>query len=384
MIPRHAAPRHIVWVSFLATVLAFCGLCQAWAHQGHILLTRLAALRIIDDPTAPKGLRDFLKANMDHTLADCEALAEVQYVGPNPQDLPQFDTALDKWCTMPDRMKAPPEGLKKIEPYGMPETFMHRLDLEVFSNPPIYKDDLSGKPDVSKIPHDLKDPRWKRAGFLPWRVEEMYHRLVKDFGPGDGIADPDQAQRDAGYLAHYVEDSTQPHHATLDYQSQSYLAGHVAGMPASTQPITMALALLHLPLGVNPHGDLEYELFLNTDEPRATLRKEFWKELTADIDDQSAESASAKITAENFDPFRWDLDILSDSYDYLPFIGRAVQAGYSSGKFDPAVFFNYSGSAKGKTMTIVSLIARQNAEAVLNVEMVYRLAWDEAHSAAKP
>jgi hypothetical protein len=373
--------RHAARVFFLTTILTVCGLCGAWAHQGHILLTRLAALRIIDDPKAPAGLRDFLKANMDHTLADCQALAETEYVGPNPQDLPDFDTALDKWCTMPDRMKAPPEGLKKIEPYGMPETYMHRLDLEVFSDPPAYRDDLSGKPDVSKIPHDLKDPRWKRGGFLPWRVEEMYHRLARDFGPGDTVADPVQALHDAGYLAHYVEDSTQPHHATLDYQSQSYLAGHVAGMPASTQPITMALALLHLPAGVNPHGDVEYQIFLNTDEPRGDLRKEFWKDLIADLDAHNGDDPEENRSAENFDPFRWDLNVLSDSYDYLPLIGRGVQAGYSTGKFDPAAFFNYTGMAKGQPMTMLQLIARQNAEAVLNLEMIYRLAWDQAHRA---
>jgi hypothetical protein len=378
MVPRHAGR-----VCFLMTVLTLCGHCLAWAHQGHILITRLAVLRIIDDPTAPKGLRDFLKSVMPHTLADCQALAETQYVGPNPQDLPQFDSGLDKWCTMPDRMKSGPEGMKKIEPYGMPETFMHRLDLEVFSDPPIYKDDLSGKPDVSKIPHDLGDPRWKRGGFVPWRVEEMYHRLARDFGPGDTVADPEQALKDAGFLAHYVEDSTQPHHATLDYQSQSYLAGRIAGMPASTQPITMALALLHLPPGVNPHGDVEYELFLNTDEPRATLRRKFWKQLLADIDLRAAKNIESD-DIKPFDLFRWDLDVLSDSYDYLPFIGRAVQAGYAGGEFDPAAFFNYSGQTHGRTMTMLQLIAWQNAEAVLNVEMVYRRAWDEAHRTDKP
>jgi hypothetical protein len=370
----------VAWGCFAMVVIGLCGVCPAWSHQGHILLTRLAALRIIQDPSAPSGLRDFLRENMAYSMDDCKALALVQTVGAHPEDSEQFDQGLDRWATMPDRMKGGAAGMRKIEPYGMPEAFMHRLDLEVFSRVGYYKDDLSGKPDVERIPHDLFDPRWKRGGFVPWRVEEMYHRLAAAFGPGDSTASPDDALVAAGYLAHYIEDSTQPHHATEDYQSQSYLAGHVKGVYATTRPGYSALVAMRLPQGVSPHGDIEYQLFENADEPRENFRQEFWTDLLSDIDGLAAQrAAQTGPTPETFDPFRWDLRILGDSYDYLPFVGRAAQAGYATGQFDPAAFFGFSGQTHARTMTIIQLIAQQNAKAVLDVEMAYRLAWDDAH-----
>ena len=164
------------------------------AHQGHILITRLAALRIIDDPSAPRGLRDFLRSQMQWSTDDCKQLATEQTVGAHPEDIEAFDIGLDRWATMPDRMKGGVVGMKKIQPYGMPEAFMHRRDLEVFSSVGYYKPDLSGKPDVERIAHNLSDRRWKRAGFLPWRVEEMYHKLAAAFGPGDEVNDSQGAR----------------------------------------------------------------------------------------------------------------------------------------------------------------------------------------------
>ena len=181
----------------------------------------------------------------------------------------------------------------------------------------------------------------------------------------------------AGYLVHYIEDSTQPHHSTGDYQSQSYLAGHVKGVYATTQPGLMALVALRLPAGINPHGDIEYELFENDDEPRKSFREEFWNDLQSDIAVQN--KAQIRPSVEAFDPFRWDLRILGASYDYLPFVGAATQAGYASGQFDPAAYFGYVGPTHGQQLSMIQLIALQNAKAVVDVEMAFRLAWDEAH-----
>ena len=373
---RHA----ILWSWFCVMVCGSWAACFGWSHQGHILLTRLACLRIIEDPAAPKGLRDFLRQNMPHSLADCQSLAEQETVGAHPENLPQYDQGLDKWATMPDRVKLLPEGRVNIKPYGAPEYQMHYLDLEAFSGQWQYRDDLSGKPDVEKIPHDVSDPRWKRGGFVPLRVEEMYHKLAQALGGEAVAADPQAALEAAGFLAHYVEDSTQPHHATIDARSYSYLAGHVKQIPVTTQPDTLAIVLLRRIEGFDPHADIEWRLFENGDEPRATFRRQFFQDLLAEIDAQAAQrSHQPQPTAQTFDPFRWDLRTLSDSYDYLPFVGRAAQAGYATGQFDPAAFFGYRGQTHGRTMTMIQLIARQNAEAVLNVELVFRLAWEEAH-----
>ena len=91
------------WIlAALALALAAPGPAFGWAHQGHIIITRLAALRIIDDPAAPRGLRDFLSSNMESSLEECRDLALHETVGADPQDDPRFSTGLDKWCTMPD------------------------------------------------------------------------------------------------------------------------------------------------------------------------------------------------------------------------------------------------------------------------------------------
>ncbi len=374
-------------ISIAVVGLIICGMsgvCFGWSHQGHILLTRMAALRIINDPSAPKGLRDFLGQNMPHTLDECKSLATVEVVGGNLDDEPQYTGGLDGWATMPDRIQQRPEGKQPIAPYGLPESQMHFMDMEMFSAHPVYKDDLSNKPDIATIPHDVNDPRWKQSGFVPFRVEEMYHKLAEAFGNGDTVAHPEDALHAAGYLAHYTEDSTQPHHSTIDYKSVSYLVGHLKGLPdATTRPGIATLAGLRLPRGVNPHGDIEYQLFEDAQSPRAEFRQEFWNDLLAEIQSQATQRATApRVAVASFDPFRWDLQTLSDSYDNLPLVGRAAQSAYASGTFDPKAFFSFSGQTHGHQMTIIQLIAHQNAEAILNVEMAYRLAWEAAHSVA--
>jgi hypothetical protein len=372
-------PRRILLVVILC--LAICRTSFGWAYQGHILITRLAALRIINDPSAPEGLREFLKLNDPHTTADCQSLATKETVGPFPQNDPQYDRGLDHWCTMPDQVRILPEGRIKIPPYGQGEAPMHYLDLEAFAPTFVYKDDLSNKPDVNQIPHDLSDPRWKVGGYVPWRVEEMFHKFAADIGPGATVAKPQDALRAAGYLAHYVEDSTQPHHATVDYNSISYLAGHVAGIPVTTQPGSAVLAAMRLPRGINPHGDIEFRLFDDAEPPRDQYRQEYWDDLLADLDKFSKNDSvqMTPLAIEKFDPFRWDLHILADSYDFLPFVGHAAQAAYANGPFDAQAFFTYEGAAHEQEMSMIQVIALQNAKAVLHVERAYRLAWMEAH-----
>src|SRR5581483_10101710 len=255
-----------------------------------------------------------------------------------------------------------------------------------FSPARAYKDDLSGKPKLADIPHNLHDPRFKRAGFVPFRVEECYGKLAAAFGNGESVTNADDALHWAGYLAHYVQDSTQPHHATMDFKSFTYLAGHVKEIPAvATQPGGSLIAL-HVGKNIDPHGDLEFQLFENADPPRQQFRKEYWKDLQADINQLAAGEKPwgdhNAGSAASFDPFTWDLQILSDSYDYLPLIGRAAQAAYASGTFDPQAFFTYAGRAHGQNLAIVQLIALQNAKSVLDTERVWRLAWNSAH--AKP
>jgi len=131
---------------------------QAWSHQGHMLLTRLAALRIINDPSAPQGLRDFLKANMPHTIEECHQLATVDVIGGDPKNLTGFDAA----ATLPDRIQSTPDGKKPLEPYNAPEFQMHFMDMEWLSKDPAYKADFSNRPSLEQISRGVLPERHSR------------------------------------------------------------------------------------------------------------------------------------------------------------------------------------------------------------------------------
>jgi len=65
--------------------------------------------------------------------------------------------------------------------------------------------------------------RANKMGRLPWRVEEVYGRLVttfRDAAKGQGYAGDNAAYLSA-VLAHYIEDAHVPFHAVLNYDGQA-------------------------------------------------------------------------------------------------------------------------------------------------------------------
>lgn len=382
------------FLAFAAALLLAAGAmtspAHAWSHQGHILITRLAALRIIQDDKSPTELREFLQSQMKSDLAACEKLATQAALGPNPA--PDDLTGLDGASTLPDRILATKAGQAKLEPYGLPEANMHYLDLEYFAPEIRYQPDLTSLPKLADFPHDVKDWRYQQAGFVPFRIEEFYKKLLERLGKGDKL-EPAETTHDLGYLAHYLEDCHQPHHATIDYKSLSYLVGKVpatvgGGVKEIKTPLTEGGTAIsyRADKSINPHGDLEFQLFENAEEPRATFRKEYWNELTAriashakDAEYQWPEYKTRPL--QPYDPFTRALEILRHSYTYLPAIGKAAQAAYADGKFDPKAFFTSEDTIHGQSLTIIQIIAEQNARAVLEVEKTIRRAWDAAHNA---
>lgn len=358
---------------------------SAWSHQGHILITRLAALRIINDAAAPQGLRDFLKANMKYDLESCRVMAvSGEDLGPEGKN---YVFGLDGACTLPDRIISTAAGKVKIEPYGQPEAKMHFTDMEWLSKEPVFKKDLSNKPDLGAIPKDPKNAGWQEAGFVPFRVEESYKNLVSEFKKGGGDFKNDDALHWTGYLAHYIEDAHQPLHATIDYRALSFLDGKVSTVHAVRTKLSNGGESVSYRVDrnapINPHGDIEFQLFVNTNEPRKTLRQEFWKELTSRIDEKAKDAAHQPVAIAGlgaaYDGYTLTLQILSDSYDYLPAIGKAAESGYSSGEFNPQSFFTSTDTVKGRQLDTIQLIADRNASAVLQVEAAFRHAWADAH-----
>ncbi len=358
-----------------------------WSHQQHILMTRLTCDRLIGDPATPAGLRAFLSANLpaaDRTPAALERLAVTDVVGDAPN---AFAHGLDRWTTVPDQVRRLPEGKVKLNLYGATEDSMHNLGAESFTatGDHLYHDDGSGKPDLARdVPMDAADPRYRRGGYVPLRAQQCYDDLVKALGPGDAPADPAAAVKWAGYLAHYVQDSTQPQHATVDTKSVTYLAGHVPGIPAAaTRPANAGLAEARLPKGINPHTDMEYTLFASAAEPLATYRRAYWAELQSALatDAPLAQVHPVPPNATTDGVFHLDLTVLGDSYDALPLVGHAAAAAYRTGTFDPAAFYGHAGQVDGHDTTVAKLIGDRNAAAVREVGLLYRAAWADAHPA---
>jgi len=64
----------------------------------------------------------------------------------------------------------------------------------------------------------------EQAGLLPFRIVELYQRLVTEWTLWQAETDPqrrvwiqDRIINDAGLLGHYVTDGSQPHHTTIHY-----------------------------------------------------------------------------------------------------------------------------------------------------------------------
>lgn len=376
--PGHIPHRLVALALLAGLLLAPARSALAWAHQGHILITRLACLRIIDDPQAPAGLKAFLQANLAATRDDCARLALSATVGP---DATGYLTGLDGACTLPDRIQTTAEGRKALEPYGLPESRLHFIDLEYFAPHPAFQDDLSNLPAVEAFPRDVKDPRYRESGFLPLRTDDVYRRFVAALGPPDRPINNTEAVHWLGYLAHYLEDAHQPQHGTMDYKSLSYLVGKVPGVSArqTRDALGNALAVHRSGPEINPHGDVEYQLFENSDAPRGALRRAFWQKLQDDLAALAAHpDPRFAIDAGRFDGFATSLNLVHNSYGFLPLIGRAAQAAYASGKFDPAAFYTFGGTAEGRAMTVLDMIALQNARATMVVAQAIRAAWREA------
>jgi hypothetical protein len=281
---------------------------------------------------------------------------------------PRGADGLSFWSVVPDLNRATDgqgDRARTIEPFGVSEALLHYIDLEYFY--PIdakrsYADDLSHKPSYKDVPRDMADPRWKRSGMLPFRVEQCYKDLVEQLRKGRLLDTPGQYPRDehaqkwAGMLAHYAEDNTQPHHATADYMSQSYFN-----------------ALLR---GPNVHLDVESRLVDDEFDDYTDLRREFWEDFAKSL-------AQAKDPIETDDPWAATLQVALASYDALPLIGRAAVAANSRDgqgwKLDAATFYHFQGVYHGKKTTVMRMKADQMAWAVKRVQRLWSKAWDEGH-----
>src|SRR6266566_8607203 len=212
-------------------LLLFCAsAAQAWSNKEHIQLTRIAAHRLINNPDTPPAMKKWLTraiAGGPQNLDEEKEYLLHKRVG----IIPRAVDGLPMWATMPDALALIDRAQKPIEPFGVALERLHYIDVEWFmknESARTYAGDLSHKPPLENFPKDISDPRYKRAGMLPFAVEHSYRELVRciranrlEDEPGKFPRD-DHAMQWAGFLAHYLQDNTQPHHATEDYKSHSY------------------------------------------------------------------------------------------------------------------------------------------------------------------
>ena len=346
---------------------------SAWSTKEHILLTRLAASRLLADPGTPKEMKAWLR-DAAPNLPDDEgnrAFLLHARVGIFPRNV----DGIPYWAVIPDlealiNSAAPGRG-RVVEPFGVGERLLHFVDVELFmpdESRRRYAPDLSNKPKLADIPRDPADPRFQRAGMLPFRVEQCYEKLVEAVRAGRLNDKPGQFPRDehaakwAGYLAHYVQDNTQPHHATVDYKSASYFA----------DPLSAP----------NVHADMEFRLVDDEFRDYPELRRAFWEALTHALD------TTKDTVGTEGDLFRQTLEVSLASYDALPLIGQAAAAAYGASaidggrpkpsEFDANTFFGFRGTYQGAELSLLELKARQMAWAVRRTEQLWLRAWREA------
>ena len=331
-------------------------------------MTRLAAERLIADPGTPAEMKRWLlAANRGGTDLEGEKRFFLhQRVGSNPRAV----DGLGFWGAMPDVDKG---DRRAVEPFGVAESQLHFTDLELLNTDPArrtYRDDLSHKPTLAEIPRDLQDPRWKRAGMLPFRVEDTYRKLVQRLRDGRLVDQDGQYPRDehaekwAGYLAHYLEDNCQPQHATVDFMSRTYFGKENLRVPSV-------------------HWCVEGMLDDDDHDDHMALREEFWAAFAKEL-------AAIKDPTIATDPWAATIEVMMSSYDGLPLIGRAAMAGFHltgtpdapqghpTEVVDAEAFFHCKGKVGEREMTMLELKAHQMAWAVACVERVWRQAWEES------
>jgi len=362
-------PRFIFrFLLVLILILAAAPRAQAWGNKEHIQITRLAVMRLLDEPTTPDAMKDWLR-QVTPGLRDFKAERDY-FLNARVGLIVRDADGLPYWATMPDMM-VNADARTKLEPYGVAERLMHFIDLEFFAKDESkrrYAHDLSGKPAFEDVPRDVSDPRYQQAGFLPFRVEECYKQLVRAIGEGKLTDTPGQFPRDdhaakwAGYLAHYLEDNTQPHHSSIEYKSASYFARKQQAP--------------------NVHAEMEYRMNDDDAADFMTLREEFWTIFEKDLKD-------FKDPVTTKDPWAASLQVSLQSYDALPMVGLAAMAASAQAgtpdkptgaakPLDTEVFFRFKGRYLGREMTVMEMKSYQQAWAVVRVATMWRQAWKEA------
>jgi hypothetical protein len=252
---------------------------HAWGNGGHRLINRLAA--------------SSLPADVPAFLRSPEAIAEIEYLGPEP----------DRW-----RSPAEPE----LNAAQAPEHFIDMELADALGPLPHRRFDFEASAYAAG-----KDP--KKIGLQPWQTTEVWERLKAAMREYRTLAAAHQNTRPveqailfyAGWLGHYVGDGSQPLHVTIQYNGW---------------------------VGPNPHGyTTEHQIHWQFEGPF----------VEANIHDPEVRAAMTPLKAINGDIFDAYVAYLRHSQSYVEEVYQLDKAGGFIG----------AGSAESRAFTAERLAA---------------------------
>lgn len=173
-----------------------------WGEDGHQMAARAATA------TLPDGLPGFF----------VDAGEQLVYLDPEP----------DRWRSRP---------LREMD---QAFSYDHYIDLE---NVPAGALDAPDRYVFIRLLHEAGMERPERdAGFLPFRIVELYQRLVTEWRLWRAETDPQRREwiqqrivNDAGVLGHYVTDAANPHHSTIHFNGWNADAPNPNGYTTSNE-----------------------------------------------------------------------------------------------------------------------------------------------------
>jgi hypothetical protein len=155
-----------------------------WGSTGHEMAARAAVDHL------PDAMPAFFRKERDHLV----------YLDPEP----------DRWRS------------RDLTAMDRAFSYDHFIDLE--NVPPAALDEPDRYSYMRALYHAGLERPEEQGGLLPYRIMELYERLVTEWRLWRGQRDPRRRgwieQRiinDAGVLGHYVTDAANPHHTTIHY-----------------------------------------------------------------------------------------------------------------------------------------------------------------------
>jgi len=196
--PRLIAP--VLAAASLLCLLTQPPAARAWGNSGHRLVNRLAASSL------PADVPGFLRSP--------EALAEIEYLGPEP----------DRW-----RSPAEPE----LVAAQAPEHFINLEQADALGPLPHRRLDFEARVFAA-------GQRPEKIGLQPWEATEVWERLKAALREYRNLTAKHKETRPveqailfyAGWLGHYVGDGAQPLHTSIQYNGwvgpnpHGYTTGH--------------------------------------------------------------------------------------------------------------------------------------------------------------